>query len=199
MSLAKWADIYVIHHWMIFWIGYTKLAWVGFEPTTNEFYSDALTHWAITLWDQFVLRANFLHLLQLHGLWSFILHFRHCLSKSPPLFSSKFSWGNHMNVAEWADTYGINNWRILSDSYRKLSWAEFELRTTELRSDTPNDWAIRPWVQLAPIANFIKLLQLHRLLSVLFSFCHWARQLPRFFSLIFVWGNHMSVVEWADK
>ena len=26
---------------------YTKLAWVGFEPTTTEFRSDALTDWAI--------------------------------------------------------------------------------------------------------------------------------------------------------
>ena len=29
---------------------FLKLAWVGFEPTTTEFYSDALTHLAIKPW-----------------------------------------------------------------------------------------------------------------------------------------------------
>ena len=45
---------------------YRKLAWVGFEPTTTEFCSDALTHWAIRSWVQLTLRANFVQLLQFH-------------------------------------------------------------------------------------------------------------------------------------
>ena len=44
---AEWIDTYGIHHWRIFRSSYRKLAWVGFEPTTTEFRSDALTDWAI--------------------------------------------------------------------------------------------------------------------------------------------------------
>ena len=40
--------IYGIHHWRIFRSSYRKLAWVGFEPTTTQFRSDALTDWAIS-------------------------------------------------------------------------------------------------------------------------------------------------------
>ena len=43
MSVAEWADAYGIHHWQILWSNYRKLAWVGFEPTTAKFRSDALT------------------------------------------------------------------------------------------------------------------------------------------------------------
>ena len=47
-------------------VNYRKLAWVEFEPTTNEFRSEALTDWAIRPWLQFVLRANFVQLFQFH-------------------------------------------------------------------------------------------------------------------------------------
>ena len=49
MSVARWADTYGIHHWQILWSSYRKLSWVGFELTTTEFLSDALTDWAIRL------------------------------------------------------------------------------------------------------------------------------------------------------
>ena len=58
--------IYGIHHWRILRSSYRKLAWVGFEPTTTEFRSDALTDWAIKPWVQLALRANFVQLLQFH-------------------------------------------------------------------------------------------------------------------------------------
>ena len=54
---------YVIHHWRIF---RRKLAWVGFQPTTIEFCSDALTDWPIKPWVQLPFRPNFLQLLQFH-------------------------------------------------------------------------------------------------------------------------------------
>ena len=38
---------------------YRKLAWVEFKPTTTEFRSYAVTDWAIRLWIQLALRANF--------------------------------------------------------------------------------------------------------------------------------------------
>ena len=52
MSVAEWADTYGIHHWRILWSSYRKLAWVGFEPTTTKFRSDALTDGAIRSWVQ---------------------------------------------------------------------------------------------------------------------------------------------------
>ena len=64
--VAEWIDTYGIHHWRIFWSSYRKLAWVGFEPTTTEFRSEALTDWAIRPWAQLALRANFEQLLQFH-------------------------------------------------------------------------------------------------------------------------------------
>ena len=53
-----------IHHWRIIWSSYKKLAWVGFEPTTTEFRSDAPTDWAIRPWVVLALSANF---VQLHS------------------------------------------------------------------------------------------------------------------------------------
>ena len=51
--------IYGIHNWRIIWSSkYRKLAWMGFEPTTTEFLSDVLTHWAVRSWFQLSLRAN---------------------------------------------------------------------------------------------------------------------------------------------
>ena len=46
MSVPEWVNTYAIHHWMILWSSYRKFAWVGFEPMTTEFRSDALTDWA---------------------------------------------------------------------------------------------------------------------------------------------------------
>ena len=66
--------------------------------------------------------------------------------------------------------YGIHNWKILWSSYSKLAWVEFEPTTTEFLSDTVTNWAIRPWVQLSLRANFIQLLQFHRLFNVTFHF-----------------------------
>ena len=170
MSVAEWVDTYGIHHWRILWSSYRKLTWVGFEPTTNEFRSDALTDWAIRPWVQLALRANFVQLLQFHRLFSVTFHFGYCVRQSPRLFSSKFCWGNHMSLAEWVDTYGIHHWRILWSSYRKLAWVGFEPMTTEFCSDALTDWAVRPWVQLALRANFVQLLQFHHLFSVTFYF-----------------------------
>ena len=59
-------DIYGIYHWRILRSSYRKLTWVGLEPTTTEFCSDALTDWAIRPWVQPTLRAIFVQLLQFH-------------------------------------------------------------------------------------------------------------------------------------
>ena len=40
---------------------------MGFEPTTTEFRSDALTDRAIRPWVQLALRANFVQLLHFNG------------------------------------------------------------------------------------------------------------------------------------
>ena len=75
--------------------------------TINEFHLDTVTDWAIKPWVQVALRANFVELLQWDRLFRVIFHFGHCLDQSPYFFSLEFSWGNHMSVAEWADTYGF--------------------------------------------------------------------------------------------
>ena len=191
--------IYGIHHRTILWSSYRKLARVGFEPTTTEFRSDALTDWAIRPWVQLALRANFVQLLQFHRLFSVTIHFGYCLRQSPHLFWLKFCWGNHMSVAEWVDTYVIHHRSILWSSYRKLPRVGFEPTTTELRSDALTNWAIRPRVQLPLRANFAQPLQSHRLLNVAFHFGHCLRQSPRLFQSKFCWGNHMSVAEYIYK
>ena len=178
MGVAEWFDTCGIHDWRIIWSRYRKLAWVGFEPTTTEFHSDALTVWAIRPWVQLALRANFVELLEFHRLFSVTFHFSYCLRQSPRLFESKFFGGNHMSVAESLDTYGVNHWRIIWSSYRKLAWVGFGTTTTEIGSDAPSDWAIRPWVQLELRANFVELVQFDRLFSVTFHFGYCFRQSP---------------------
>ena len=81
------------------WNSYRKLAWVGFEPMTTGFCSDALTaltDWAIRPWVHLAIRSNFVQLLQFHRLFSVRSHFGYCLRQLPGLFESKASWGNHM-------------------------------------------------------------------------------------------------------
>ena len=58
--------LYGIHHWLILWSSYRKLDWMGFEPTTTEFRSDALNDWAIRPRVELALRANFVQLFQFH-------------------------------------------------------------------------------------------------------------------------------------
>ena len=62
-----------------------KLAWLGFEPATTEFHSEALTDWAIRPWAQLTFRANFVQLLQFHCLFSTTFHIG-CLSSSVVIF-----------------------------------------------------------------------------------------------------------------
>ena len=57
----------------------------------------------------------------------------------------------------------------------------FEPTTTEFRSDTLTDWAIRPLVQLAFRANFVQLLHFHHLFNVWFHFGYYLRQSPRLY------------------
>ena len=82
--------IYGIHYRRILWSSYRKLAWVGFEPTTTEFRSDALTDWTIKPWVQLALRANSVQLLQFRRLFSVTFHFGYCLRQSPRCFNRTF-------------------------------------------------------------------------------------------------------------
>ena len=79
-----------IHHWRIVWSSYRKMTWVGFEPTTTELRSDALTDWAIRPWGPLALRANFVQPLQWHRLFSVRFRFGCCLCQSPRLFNRNF-------------------------------------------------------------------------------------------------------------
>ena len=84
-----------------------------------------------------------------------------CLVSSHVYFNRSF-----LQIIPWV----IHHRPILWSSYRKLTWAGFEPRTTKLRSDALTGWAIRQWVQLALRANFVQLLQFHRSFSVAFPF-----------------------------
>ena len=77
--------MYGMHHWLILWSSYKKLAWMGFESMTTEFHSDTLADWAIRPWVQLVLRANFVQLFQFHCLFSVTFHFC-CLPSSVTTF-----------------------------------------------------------------------------------------------------------------
>ena len=131
---------------------------MGFEPSTTAFRSDALTDWAIRQWVQLALRVSLVRLLQFHCLFNVTFHFGYFVCESPHFF---LIGGNHMSVAEWADTYEIHLWRILWSSYRKLALTGFESRTSELCSGGLIDWPIRSWVQrtltptLYSYSNFI--------------------------------------------
>ena len=59
---------------------------MGFEHTTTEFYSDALTNCAIRPLVQLALRVNFVQLFQFHGLFTVRFDFGFCLRQSSHLF-----------------------------------------------------------------------------------------------------------------
>ena len=90
-------------------------------------------------------------------------------------------------------------------SYRKLAWVRFEPTTTEFCSDALTDWAIRPWVQLAPRANFAQLLQFHlfvqysRFISV-FAFVSrhisFKRSLVQLIKLVAGWIDTYGIHHW---
>ena len=169
-----------IHHWNIFSSSYRKLPWVGFEPKTTEFCSDALTKWAIRPWILLASRANFVQLLQFY-LLNQCSHFISAVA----FVSCHICFTRNIAqvialVVEWINTYGIHHWRIFRSSYRKLAWVGSEPTTTEFPSDALTDWAIKPCIQLALRANFVLLLQFHCLLSVRFHFGYCLRQSPPF-------------------
>ena len=75
MSAPEWTDIYVVHLRRTRGSSFRNLAWVAFEPRVAEFYSEALTDWAVWSWSQFTVRAKFVQLLQFHQFvqcWRFI-------------------------------------------------------------------------------------------------------------------------------
>ena len=199
MYICYTCILYMVLYMVFFTEGlrssYRKLAWVGFEPATTEFRSDALTDWTIRSWVQLALRANFVQMLQFHlffqcsrfiSVFVFVSHhicIKRILAQVVTL------------VAEWIDTYGIHHWRIFRSSYRKLAWVGFEPTTTEFRSDALTDWAIRPWVQFAVRANFVQLLHFH-----LFVQC------SRFISAIALISHHvcfnlslLEVITWKQR
>ena len=53
MSVLEWIDTYDTHYWRIIWSSYRKLGRVKFESKTTEFRADALTDWAVGLWELF--------------------------------------------------------------------------------------------------------------------------------------------------
>ena len=90
-------------------------------------------------------------------------------------------------------------------SYRKLTWVRFEPTTTEFCSDALTDWDIRPWVQLALIAKFVRLLQFHLfvqcshfILAIVFASCYicFKRYLSQIITLVAEWIDTYSIPHW---
>ena len=118
---------YGIHYWWIFRSSYRKLTFVGFELTTTKFCSK--TDWAIRLWVEQALRANFVLLLHFY---LFVQYSHFILAIAFVSHHIYFKWNLTKVitlVVEWIDTYSIHHWRIFRSSYRKLAWVEFEPKT----------------------------------------------------------------------
>ena len=75
-----------------------------------------------------------------------------------------------MSVAEWADTYGIHNWRIIWSGFRKLTWTRFEPTTTECNSDAMS--SSRTQSTLYSYSNFIACWLSHFTSTTLFLSSH---------------------------
>ena len=88
---------------------------MGFQPTTTEFRSDALTSWAIRPWVQLAVRANSGQLLQFHRFFSatFIL--------------IKIFWGNHMSALSHVDCRKIFPINALSVNRVNRDWPNKQL------------------------------------------------------------------------
>ena len=103
-----------------------------------------------------------------------------------------------MNVAEWADKYGIHHWRILWSSYRKLAWVGFESTTTEplfIRCNQLSYQAMCPALtqsQLSTATSILSFTQCH------ISFWPFAFVI-RHVSSIEVFCKYSSVAEWTDQ
>ena len=105
-----------------FWSSCRRLTWVGFEPTTTEFHSGALTNWAIRPRVQLAHSANFVQLLQLH-LFFQCSHF--ILSIAFVSLHNCFKQNRAqviMLAVEWIEAYGTHHWRIFDVATE--SWPE---------------------------------------------------------------------------
>ena len=77
--------------------------------------------------------------------------------------------------------------------------------TTEFRSDTLMDWALRPWLQLALRANFVQLLLIHLfvqcshfVLAIAFVRCHisFMQNLAQVFTFAAEWIDTYGIQHW---
>ena len=95
-----------------FWGSYRKLAWVGFQPTTTEFRSDALTDWAIRSIVKLRIRANFAQLLQFHPFVQCSHFILGIALDSRHIFFKRNLAQLITLIAEWIDTDDIHHWKI---------------------------------------------------------------------------------------
>ena len=179
MSVAEWclSGIWAHHHWTPF-------------TCSNHLSSHAIN--LTCTQGQFFTATPVSLFVQCH------ISFRPFALVSHDVYLSKCSVGNHVSVAQWADTYGIHHWRIFWMSYRKLFWGGFEPTNTKPCLDALSDWAMTPWVQLPLRPNFVQPLQFHNLFSVTFHFGRLPSSVATFIYLKFSGGSRMSVAEWDD-
>ena len=110
----------------VFKSNYRKLAWLGFEPTTTEFPSDALTEWAIRPWVQLALRANFPKIIQFHP-FAKCSHYPSVIAFVSSHICFKQNLAQLITlVVDWIDTYGFYHWRIFEGAME--SWPDWDLK-----------------------------------------------------------------------
>ena len=86
---------------------------MGFDPTTTEFRSNALTDWATRPWVQLARRANFVQLLQFHLFVQFISVF--------VVVNATFALGEAMN--EWILHFHVTFFMLIFHlSNEKITW-----------------------------------------------------------------------------
>ena len=123
-------------------------------------------------WVQFALRASFIQLLPCHFLFSVHISCRP-LSLSVAIICFKRNLAQVITlVEEWIDTSGIHNWMDFKSMYRKMAWAGFEPKTTELLSVALTNCAIRPWHRQQNAPSFkpvIHILQCWNLAQLYFT------------------------------
>ena len=133
ISAAEWTDMYGIHHWMILRGRHKKLAWLGFEPRTTEFHSDALTDWATKPWAQRALRANFVQLIKFH---LFVQRSRFISAMAFVSCHTRFKW-NLAQVITWVQHNELIRMVLKTESFWEVareSWPECDLNPQPLNS-----------------------------------------------------------------
>ena len=154
-AIYTYIHIYWYSPLMDFWSSYRKWAWVGFEPTTTEFRSDALIDWAIRPWvhGSGNVRCDRQNLL---SFWAIFCPFSHLTTQKIKILKN---WMKKMpedvinlqmcTINDNHMMYG--SWDLECNRQNFLSfWTVFAL----LPSNNPKSKILKKWKKLLEILSF---------------------------------------------